>query len=171
MASNLTTACDATGTLTADASLDCHLSHAQCIDDDLVGLSLRGQGFHGDLSWMASAAIPPHLRSLDLSGNRLSGTIPLTIARLSSLEVLRVDGNQLTGALPSQLSLLANLTVCMLTRDDEWSNYPDNQFDCTLPEGLPRVCGGSGGNESAPPAIECHPPFPPPPPLPPPWWG
>jgi hypothetical protein len=169
MATSVTTACDAHGVLTANTSADCLLSAADCGGGtQLLGLNLRGQGFQGHIPEMHNGTIPEHLRSLDLADNMLSGTLPTSIGRLSSLTQLRIYGNRLIGLLPSELADLHQLTDCLLTRNDQWVNYPDNHFDCMVPEDLPRVCGGSGGNVSVNPQLQCHPPFPPPPPSPPP---
>eukprot|EP01113_Clastostelium_recurvatum_P034536 TRINITY_DN4698_c0_g1_i1.p1 TRINITY_DN4698_c0_g1~~TRINITY_DN4698_c0_g1_i1.p1 ORF type:complete len:437 (+),score=52.74 TRINITY_DN4698_c0_g1_i1:59-1369(+) len=45
----------------------------------------------------------PNLQTLDVSQNRISGTLPSTIASYTSLRSLNVSSNLLTGLLPSQL--------------------------------------------------------------------
>jgi hypothetical protein len=85
MASSVTVVCDARGTLTADVSRDCLLTATSCVGSILVGLDVHGQGFTGAIPEIAPDAIPAHLRSLDVSGNRLSGSIPTTIGRLANL--------------------------------------------------------------------------------------
>lgn len=171
MATDVTVACDARGVLTANTSADCLLLAVNCVNDTkLTGLNLRGQGMFGRIPEAVVGRIPEHLRSLNLGNNVLDGTLPTSIGQLSSLEQLLLDGNRLTGPLPSELGNLTKLTTCLLTRNDEWINYPDNDFDCTLPDSLPLVCGGDGGNVSVSPQLRCHPPFPPPPPSHPPGW-
>ena len=50
------------------------------------------------------------LTNLHLGGNRLSGTIPPELGKLSSLTSLRLDWNKLRGPIPSELGDLSNLT-------------------------------------------------------------
>ena len=43
------------------------------------------------------------MRTLDLSGNQLSGAIPEELGNLEHLEALWLNGNQLSGCIPSEL--------------------------------------------------------------------
>lgn len=52
---------------------------------------------------------PHRLAFLDLSGNKLSGTIPQSLGKLSSLRLLDLSFNNLTGYLPSELSKLTEM--------------------------------------------------------------
>ncbi|CAM9466296.1 unnamed protein product, partial [Hapterophycus canaliculatus] len=49
------------------------------------------------------------LWKLDLSGNQLEGAIPMEVANLSGLELLKLDANSLTGTIPSALARLGGL--------------------------------------------------------------
>ncbi|KAJ0403687.1 hypothetical protein P43SY_003799 [Pythium insidiosum] len=56
----------------------------------------------------------------DLSSNFLTGAVPASISRLTSLRVLRLDNNWFIGKLPSSLSQLSDL---------EYLHVQNNQFD------------------------------------------
>ena len=55
------------------------------------------------------------LLDLDLGANRLTGTIPSTVGKMTKLELLDVHGNQLTGRLPPEMNRM----------------YPDVQLNLT----------------------------------------
>ena len=61
---------------------------------------------------------PPRVVSLDLRERGLTGQIPATLGRLSSLTYLNLRSNQLTGTIPVQLGNLANLERLSLTRNE-----------------------------------------------------
>ena len=75
---------------------------------DVTGLDLRENRLSG--------SIPPalgrlsELGRLDLASNRLSGTIPAQLGNLASLTVLDLRFNRLSGPIPRELGNLANLT-------------------------------------------------------------
>ena len=56
----------------------------------------------------------PTLRTLDLSGNVLEGSIPKEIGDLSDLEVLYLNDNRLTGQFPRALEKLTKLRILWL---------------------------------------------------------
>lgn len=51
------------------------------------------------------------MRLLDIAQNHFNGTLPTTIGRLTSLEMLLFGLNLVTGTLPTQLQQLSNLTL------------------------------------------------------------
>ena len=163
MTTRITAPCNASGTITASPRAVCNLWFANCTDDmQLSGLNLAGHYFHGSIPSIDTSdmhTVPQYLTTLDLSSNQLSGTLPTTIGRLSSLEVLRIGGNALSGPLPTELENLRALEHCELTSDFGYINFPDNVFDCrNVPGNLPHVCGDA----------QCHLPLAPPsPPSPP----
>lgn len=77
--------------------------------NDLFLLSNQLTGSIPDFSNM------PYLRTLALSGNRLSGTIPASLGSLPALQGLALESNQLTGSIPAELGNLSNLTYLYLS--------------------------------------------------------
>ena len=67
------------------------------------------------------------LERLDLSDNRLTGSIPAAWGALARLRWLDLSGNELTGAIPAALGQLANLERLRLA---------DNQLTGCIPVGL-----------------------------------
>lgn len=57
------------------------------------------------------------LRLLDLSGNRVQGTIPAALSSLSCLQALSLSGNNLTGTIPPQMSAMSLLRVLDLSHN------------------------------------------------------
>ncbi|QCD76706.1 LRR receptor-like serine/threonine-protein kinase FLS2 [Vigna unguiculata] len=55
--------------------------------------------------------LPPTLRSLSLSGNRLNGSIPDALSLLTQLSNLDLSNNNLSGQLPSSTGSLSSLTT------------------------------------------------------------
>jgi Leucine-rich repeat (LRR) protein len=70
------------------------------------------------------------LVSLDLRENKLNGSLPASIGKLSSLEVLYIRDNQLSGSIPREVENLMQLTVFRVAR---------NHFTGYLP---PNICQG-----------------------------
>ena len=66
---------------------------------DWFGVSVDGEG---------------RVRFLDLTGNNLSGPLPLEIGNLANLTSLQLRSNQLTGPIPPEIGNLANLTSLQL---------------------------------------------------------
>ncbi|KAJ3248152.1 hypothetical protein HDU77_008235 [Chytriomyces hyalinus] len=81
-------------------------------------------------------------------GNKLTGTIPTELARLTSLTFLILADNQLTGTIPTELGLLTRLTYIMLHNNRLTGTIPtefgrltdleelglrDNQLTGTIP--------------------------------------
>ncbi|XP_024169159.1 putative receptor-like protein kinase At3g47110 isoform X2 [Rosa chinensis] len=74
-----------------------------------------GRGTHGDLSFVSELINATRLRWLFLGYNNFGGTLPASIANLSTnLEKLRLPGNLLQGSIPTQLGNLANLQALAL---------------------------------------------------------
>ena len=67
------------------------------------------------------------LESLHLHSNQLSGTIPVELGNLTSLEVLWLAANQLSGTIPVELGNLTSLS---------WLWLGDNQLSGTIPAEL-----------------------------------
>ena len=61
---------------------------------------------------------PARVMSLDLSSNRLSGSIPSELGSLSKLTYLSLHDNELSGSIPSELGSLSNLTSLYLSGNE-----------------------------------------------------
>ena len=59
---------------------------------------------------------------LDLSGNKLSGTIPPELGHLANLELLNLSQNELKGEIPSELGDLSNLEQLYLHNMTYWGD-------------------------------------------------
>ncbi|KAG2316330.1 hypothetical protein Bca4012_067225 [Brassica carinata] len=75
----------------------------------LNSLNLSSNHFSGSPSFVSGFWKLERLRTLDLSFNTLSGTLPLGILSLHSLKVLQLQGNQFSGSLPSDIGLCPHL--------------------------------------------------------------
>lgn len=64
----------------------------------------------------------PHLHTLDLSSNRLTGRIPESIAGCTWLHSLCVFGNTLTGPIPASIGRLTNLRSLELNENSLTGN-------------------------------------------------
>ena len=53
--------------------------------------------------------------SLSMFDNRLTGTIPAELGKLTKLEWLQLSDNRLSGAIPTELSKLTNLRILTLS--------------------------------------------------------
>ena len=77
-----------------------------------------------------TGSIPPelasllHLGSLDLSGNNLSGGIPPELGNLPNLSSLNLSGNHLAGNIPPDLGNLSSLYVLHLSGNSLTGNVP-----------------------------------------------
>ena len=58
-----------------------------------------------------------NLQHLDLSWNKLKGSIPPQLAQLSNLTHLDLSSNSLSGSIPQQLAQLSNLTIIRHVQD------------------------------------------------------
>ena len=94
--------------------------------DDLAGCETIGQialtqqaldifqGYSGSLA---------NLQTLDLSDNRLIGTIPPMLCSLADLQVLDLGYNRLKGTIPAELGKLAELRVLRLDGQSPFNQY------------------------------------------------
>ncbi|KAL4607782.1 hypothetical protein ACB092_09G200000 [Castanea dentata] len=77
----------------------------------LVRLNLYDNQFIGEIGEFK----PNSLEYLDLSDNKLNGSIPRSLLNLPNLSTLFLDNNQLIGLLPNHVSGLLNLNVLSLS--------------------------------------------------------
>ncbi|KAK3421478.1 hypothetical protein EUGRSUZ_G02120 [Eucalyptus grandis] len=91
-------------------------------------LSLSGNSMSGPIP--VSLGELSSLRELDLSGNKLSGHIPDQFGSFRDLEYLRLSGNSMSGPIPVTLGELSSLRVLDLK---------DNKLSGNIPESIGRL--------------------------------
>ncbi|KAL0737705.1 hypothetical protein Bca4012_013915 [Brassica carinata] len=96
----------------------------------LNSLNLSSNRFSGSPSFVSGFWKLQRLRSLDLSFNTLSGSIPLGILYVHNLKVLQLQGNQFSGPLPSDIGLCPHLNRVDLSF---------NRFSGEIPSTLQRL--------------------------------
>ncbi|KAL5728090.1 lysine--tRNA ligase [Ranunculus cassubicifolius] len=79
--------------------------------------------FHSPLPPLALRT-SPSLRVLRLTGNELTGSIPMSLGNFSMLETLDVRGNQLTGPIPVSLAKLSALKSMTLEQNHLSGSIP-----------------------------------------------
>ncbi|KAJ6718171.1 RECEPTOR-LIKE PROTEIN 55 [Salix purpurea] len=82
----------------------------------LTGLDLSHNKLYGSIPANISKFIP-YITSLDLSFNNFSGEIPTNLANCSFLNDLRLDNNRLTGKIPLEFGLLERIKVFTVTNN------------------------------------------------------
>lgn len=118
----------------------------------VVSMSLKGQNLTGVISGEFTRL--RHLKSLDLSrnclsgsiplqwanislaelllmGNRLSGPFPVVITRITTLVNLSLEGNQFYGSIPSEIGLLVNMQRLVLSSNALTGDLPMELGDLT----------------------------------------
>ncbi|KAI3935895.1 hypothetical protein MKX01_004622 [Papaver californicum] len=154
----------------SSVGLICKLSGVSCWnakEDRLISVSLPSNELSGQipdsLQYCASlqildlsdnkisGTIPPqlctwvpYLTTLDLSGNQFSGEIPVNLGNCTYLNKLRLANNRLSGPIPSQLASLPRLTEFNVANNDLSGLIPFNStsFNPTNFEGNDGLCGG-----------------------------
>ena len=66
----------------------------------------------------------PNLRLLNVSYNRMEGSIPACITTRERLQTLRLDNNRFTGSIPQELGTMPNLRVLTLNNNDLTGSIP-----------------------------------------------
>lgn len=95
----------------------------------LRDVSLANNAFSGDIPDVGACGT---LASLNLSSNRLTGTLPSDIWALNALRTLDLSGNAITGELPVGISKMFNLRELNLRSNGLTGSLPDDIGDCPL---------------------------------------
>ncbi|XP_078153507.1 leucine-rich receptor-like protein kinase family protein [Carex rostrata] len=97
---------------------------------DLTLLELQNNYFNGSLEEDLFNK-PARLGQLNLSNNRLSGSLPISIGNFSALQILLVSGNQFTGQIPYQLGYLKHVLKIDMSQNNLTGNIPEEIGDCS----------------------------------------
>ncbi|KQK21801.1 probable LRR receptor-like serine/threonine-protein kinase IRK [Brachypodium distachyon] len=95
----------------------------------LRDVSLANNAFSGGIPDVGGCAT---LASLNMSSNRLAGTLPGGIWSLNALRTLDLSGNAITGDLPVGISKMFNLRALNLRSNRLTGSLPDDIGDCPL---------------------------------------
>jgi Leucine-rich repeat (LRR) protein len=77
-------------------------------------------------SWYGVTVIDGAVTQLSLPNNQLSGSIPVELGNLASLQYLKLSGNQLSGSIPLALGNLANLQFLALYSNQLTGSIPSD---------------------------------------------
>ena len=121
--------------------------------DAVISIELAGNNLAGSLSSEFFEYFSD-LLVLNLSANRLTGSIPSSVGSLTSLNILELADNELTSHIPSELGNLSKLDHLFLQKNNLEGQMPsevcslrtDNSFGLTL---LWSDCNGF------PPRVQC----------------
>ncbi|CAN1328012.1 Leucine-rich repeat receptor-like serine/threonine-protein kinase BAM3 [Linum perenne] len=101
----------------------------------LLGISLlelQSNYLTGPVSESRTGQASSKLEQLNLSENRLTGSIPGSIGNLSSLQILLLNGNQFTGGIPSQIGQLKNVLTLDMSRNNFSGYIPPSIGSCLM---------------------------------------
>ncbi|GMI69207.1 BAK1-interacting receptor-like kinase 1 [Hibiscus trionum] len=96
----------------------------------MTGLDLSSNKLYGSIPPNISALIP-YVTSLDLSSNNFSGVIPVNLSNCSFINILNLDHNNLTGPIPPELTLLGRMKTFRVASNRLTGPIPGFRF--TLP--------------------------------------
>ncbi|KAK1302754.1 Leucine-rich repeat receptor-like serine/threonine-protein kinase BAM3 [Acorus calamus] len=94
-------------------------------------VELHNNYLSGELSNEPSKR-PAKLSQLNLSNNRLSGPIPVSIGNFSGIQNLLLGGNRFTGAVPPELGRLKRVLKIDLSRNNFTGSIPPELGGCEL---------------------------------------
>ncbi|CAL9087637.1 unnamed protein product [Musa textilis] len=98
----------------------------------LVSFSLSNNNFSGELPLEALISMP-HLKTLELAFNNLTGSLGDLITMMPMLQVLDLSSNSLTGSIPSELctSPIFALETLYLQNNQLTGRIPESLSNCT----------------------------------------
>ncbi|KAF8390868.1 hypothetical protein HHK36_023167 [Tetracentron sinense] len=71
-----------------------------------------------------TSKVPSKFGQLNLSSNRLSGSLPSSIGNFTGLQILLLNGNQFTGSIPSELGHLERILTLDMSRNNFSGRIP-----------------------------------------------
>ncbi|KAK6233497.1 hypothetical protein QUC31_005903 [Theobroma cacao] len=99
-----------------------------CLENSLQILDLSNNRLNGTLSKSFNFKQPSKLSYLDLSGNQFTGTLP-DFTKLSSLKALYLSDNQSNGSVPESLGYLSELEGLDISRNSLEDTIPNWFWD------------------------------------------
>ncbi|KAD2047916.1 hypothetical protein E3N88_41957 [Mikania micrantha] len=94
----------------------------QCVNSNITGIILNGANLGGELGENLGAFVS--IIQIDLSNNHIGGHIPSNLPL--TIKSLMLSGNQLTGSIPDTLSLLGQMTDLSLNNNHLTGVIPDS---------------------------------------------
>ncbi|GMN57537.1 hypothetical protein TIFTF001_026638 [Ficus carica] len=107
----------------ADLSSNHFMGPLQLWSPNIIVLNMRDNQFSGPIP-PDIGEVMPFLLDLDLSGNSLGGTIPLSIGNLTRLTSLVISGNQLSGEIPDFWDSLSVLNILDISNNSLSGTIP-----------------------------------------------
>nr|GEV42954.1 probably inactive leucine-rich repeat receptor-like protein kinase At5g48380 [Tanacetum cinerariifolium] len=104
-------------------------------------LDLSGNRLYGTLPTNISKVLP-YVTTLYLSSNSFSGPIPVNLANCSYLNYLRLDSNRFTGQIPIELGGLSRIKDFSVANNMLSGQVPNINVSADSYAGNPRLCGG-----------------------------
>ncbi|KAJ4780926.1 Leucine-rich receptor-like protein kinase family protein [Rhynchospora pubera] len=96
---------------------------------ELTLVELQNNYFNGSLE-DNFVKKPAKLGQLNLSNNRLFGSLPITIGNFSALQILLINGNQFTGEIPYQLGFLKHVLKIDMSQNNFTGSIPAEIGNC-----------------------------------------
>ncbi|XVE72646.1 hypothetical protein DITRI_Ditri11bG0054700 [Diplodiscus trichospermus] len=108
----------------------------------LTGLDLSSNKLYGSIPSNISKLIP-FVTNLDLSSNNFSGVIPTNLSNCSFLNILKLDHNKLTGQIPAELGLLGRMKTFSVANNLLTGQIPNllAKFSADSFENNQELCG------------------------------
>ncbi|KAL6992123.1 hypothetical protein U1Q18_010230 [Sarracenia purpurea var. burkii] len=99
---------------------------------ELSLMELQNNYLTGQFEEEIGSKLPSKLSQLNLSNNRLSGSLPASIGEFSSLNILLLNGNRFTGDIPSDIGRLKNILKLDMSRNNFSGPVPPEIGNCLL---------------------------------------
>ncbi|MEW5318376.1 MAG: hypothetical protein WDW38_009601 [Sanguina aurantia] len=116
-----------------DMHIDGPTPREMCLFTHLREFDLDGGNQAGPFpDWIADPSCVPGVQELDLSYNRLTGTLPVSITTKPLLSELKVEHNEMVGSIPPEIGSMPSLRVLRLEF---------NHFSGTIPASLSKLNG------------------------------